>query len=1735
MPVTAGPEWLLEMDSQLDSDTGTSTGTRKAGAASGRIRRRVVDEWNRTQVDFPRNETIVSLFEEQAARSPCAVALVSGARELSYRELDALANRLARRLSRLGVGSETLVGLSFERSIEAIVAALGVLKAGGVYTPLDPAYPKKRLEFMLEDTGIRVLVTESELANRFPLDGIEVLCLDDDADCEGISDEPLSASIRPSDLAYVMYTSGSTGRPKGTQVEHRNVVRLVRGASYTEFGPGQRVLALAPLSFDASTFELWGPLLNGGRCIVYPDRVPDAQRVVELIAAHGVTDLFLTTALFNAFVDSSLEGLKPLRVLMTGGETHSLQHFRRALSALGDTRIVHVYGPTETTTFATSYEVPSTAANSSQAIPIGRPIANTTTYVLDETGEPVAPGITGELFIGGDGVARGYLNRPELTAERFVPDRFGSDPEGRLYRTGDMVRWREDGVIEFVGREDHQVKVHGFRIELGEIETALRDDPSVGAAIVVLREDEPGDKRVVAYVVPAADAGIDSHDLRIRLSEALPDYMIPGAFVVLESFPLTPNGKIDRNVLPQPAVGAERVKGEGSKDASAFVEPQTATEIAVAAIFTELLGIGDIGSTDDFFELGGHSIKAIQLAGRIRDRFGVPLTVDRLFDLSTPRDMSGAIDRALAGDSSGPPTIRPRPRSAHAPTSYAQRRIWFIQNLDPENLAYNYQGALRFTGDLNIDALSRALTEIVSRHEIYRSTFPEVDGEPVQMVEEPWQVKLELLDLGGRPEEERFAEAQKIIHLRGRERYDMTRLPLVKWFLIRLSATDHLLAHLEHHIVHDGWSLNVLLTELVAFYRAYSSQVPHALASLELQFADYATWERHWLDGGALREGLDYWRAQLGDCPELLELPTDRPRTARQTFDGGIVQRRLPGATARRIRELSRAGDATLFMTMQCVFAILLSRFSRQTDICIGAGIANRHWQTEGLIGMFINNVVLRHDLSGDPSFATLQRRARKIVRDAQRYQYVPFEKVVQEINAVRSQGHNPLYQVMFSFHDAPLPKLDLPGLEISHQELVHNGTAKFDLNVISIPRREQRTGSLQEAGDEIDMFWEFNSNLFDRESVERMADGFERLLVGISDPDSPISELSLLSDVETSKIVQEWNATVSEYPRQSTIVEIFEAQVARSPDAVALIAGDEAVSYRELNARANRLAHRLRSSGVGREAAVGLCMERSIELVVGILGILKAGGAYVPLDPEYPKPRLAFMLEDVAAHVLLTMEALLDRLPDTTAEVVCLDRERDEIQGRPADGLSVGIGPQSLAYVIYTSGSTGEPKGVCIEHRSVLRLVKGADYTRLTPETRILMLAPVFFDASTFELWGALLNGGVCVLYPERVPNVDLLGEMIARHGITDIFLTTALFNSLVDSRPEVLKPLECLLTGGEAHSLPHFRRALGVLNGGTKLVHVYGPTETTTFATAYALPKALSDDVQSVPIGRPIANTTAYVLDAHQRPVPVGVPGELYIGGDGVARGYLNRPVVTGERFLPDPFTADPGERMYRTGDIVRWRADGTIDFMGRDDHQVKIRGFRIELGEIQAALLDDPKIADAIVSVREDAPDGKRIVAHVVTQATADGVPAATPAALRAGLRERLPNYMVPSAVVILDAFPLTPNGKVNRAALPAPDFVLVREYVAPRTPVEESVAGIFSDVLGVDRVGINDNFFELGGHSLMAMQVVSRLRQVLAFALPLAEFFDLPTVADLSDRIGDLSAVNTAAEDRERFEL
>jgi amino acid adenylation domain-containing protein len=1652
----------------------------------------LLQECNDTAAPVP-SLTLPQLFAQQVERTPDAAALMYKEERLTYAELNERANRVARRLRREGVGRESLVGVLLERSTEMVVALLGVLKAGAAYVPLDASYPAERLLYMLEDAGVEVLLTGGSVAAEMcdTLACVRVLRVDGQ-EMEKESGAEFESGADAQNVAYVIYTSGSTGKPKGVMISHEAVCNTLLWRKRTfALSTADRILQNIPYTFDPSVWQIFGALISGATLVlVEPEGHQDSAHLVGQMARQQITITDFAPSMLQVILEQQgLEKCRHLRCVFAGGEALPVNLPERFYARL-DASLFNQYGPTETAIDAAYWECER--EHRRHTIPIGRPIANKQIYLLDAHLQPVPVGVFGELHIGGAGLARGYLRNPELTAAKFIPNPFGRQPGERLYRTGDLARRLPGGEIEFLGRIDNQVKIRGHRIEPGEVEAALGQHTALRESFVMVREGVAGVRKLVAYFVATDAAQTPSvGELRSYLKSKLPEYMVPSNFVRLDALPRTSSGKVRREALPAP----DDVRPDGVR---ALVAASTPVEEVLCGIWAELLGLAEVGIHDNFFESGGHSLLATQAVSRVREIFSVELPLRKLFESPTVAELAGEVESLIAQQHGVEVTaVEPVARTGELPLSFAQQRLWFLDRLHPNTSVYNIPLAVKLTGRLDVAALAAALDEIARRHEVLRTSFEVVEGQPVAVVHPPRSLNIGVEDLSRLPASEREAQARARALSEAQRPFDLSRHPLLRVVILKLAEDEHVALMTIHHIVSDGWSLGVLKHEVAELYRAFAAHEPSPLPELRVQYADFAHWQRERFRGEILQRQLDYWRRQLAGTLPTLELPTDRPRPPVQTFAGAYQFLELPASLRDELNALGRREGVTLYMTLLAAFKALLSRYTEQEDILVGTAIANRpQVALESLIGLFVNTLALRTDLSGNPNFRELLRRVRGVALGAYAHQELPFEMLVRELQPERDVSRSPIFQVMFTLQNAPSGALELPGLVLSDMPF-DGGAAQFDLTL-----------SITESPHGLACSLGYNTDLFDSQTVARMLTHFRVLLESVAaNPSLTLSELPLLTDEERRFLLQECNNTAAPVP-SLTLPQLFARQVERTPDAAALIYKEERLTYAELNERANRVARRLRREGVGRESLVGVLLERSTEMVVALLGVLKAGAAYVPLDASYPAERLLYMVEDAGLEVVLTAGTAGERFAQASAaagvRLLSMSESVEESESR--EEIAGGAEMDNAAYVIYTSGSTGKPKGVLVTHRALVNLLDSMRRRPgLTQDDRLLAVTTLSFDIAGLELFLPLMAGG-CVVVASREAAADgaLLSQHLEQDGVTTMQATPVTWRLLLEAGWQGAAPLK-VLCGGEA--LPwELARELAARSG--SVWNLYGPTETTIWSAASEVKQ--SDG--RVSIGRPIQNTQFYVLDTRGEIAPVGVFGELHIGGCGLARGYLNRPDLTAERFVPHPFSKVPGARLYKTGDLVRYLPGGEVEYFGRCDQQVKVRGYRIELGEVESVLSQHPQVSQAVVVVREDEPGGQRLVAYLIAQE--GSIPVAE---LRGFVAGKLPEYMLPSAFVFVDKFPLTLNGKIDRRALPAPGHARDEShgtYVAPRDHLERQLAQLWEEILDIRPVGTTDNFFELGGHSFLTLRLIGQIKKRFGRDVPLASFFQGATIRHLA---------------------
>jgi len=1679
------------------------------------------------------------LFEEQAHRASQKIAVTCGDQSFTFGELNSRANQLARHLRQLGVGRESLVGICVDRSLEMAVGILGILKSGGAYLPLDPEYPEARLAFMLNDARPSVVLTKSALFKEslkrsyspLPLgEGTEprILLLDQDwpAIAEN-ADLNLSPVPRANDLAYVIYTSGSTGEPKGVMIEHGNLANYLLALNHElQITVDDVYLHTASIAFSSSRRQLMLPLSQGATVVIATsDQRKDPLALFEMIERSGVTVMDAVPSFWRTCT-STLKSLgeelrqnlldNRLRLMLSASEP-LLSDIPRiwSLQFGHSARHVHMFGQTETAGIVSLYQIPDDLDEDVNVLPIGGPIANSEIYILDANRQPCPVDVAGELYIGGAGVGRGYLNRPQLTAEKFTPHPFDDREGARLYRTGDWARYSADGQIQFVGRNDQQVKLRGFRIELGEVEAALAKHPSIAESVVITHEDDLAGTRLIAYFV-ANGSSPHAGELRSFLAGRLPVYAIPSVLVQMDALPLSANGKINRLSLPDPSEVRPNLS-------SVYVAPGTSDEERLAAIWSEVLQLERVGINDNFFELGGHSLLAARIVAQVRNEFKIELSLRVLFESPTIALMVNHLESPSEDDLRGG-TIDRHERNEKAPLSFTQQQFWLLDQTEPES-CYSVCSAIEITGPLQVKRLQQAIEKIVERHEILRTNVVVNEGDAVQVIAASMAAPFDVSDLSRLSIAERETEIQNQAAAESEKHFDLSSGPLLRVKVLSFGSDKSVLLMTMHHLICDGWSVDVLLRELGTLYRDLCAGHLPSLPDLKIQYADYAIWQRRRLEGEQFDLQMDYWQRKLAGAPPTLDLPTDYPQPGRPLRKGSQESILLAANICEAIKTLSRQEGVTLFMTLLAAFQTLLFRYSGQEDIIVGAPIAGRSiLELQDLIGSFVNTLALRADLSGKPTFREFLARVRETTLGAFSNQDVPFEKLVAALNPERSPNRSPLFQTMFTLQNSSAPAISSPGLTLTPLKLPAT-TAKFDLTLIA---EEEPAG--------ISLSFEYSTELFAPETIKRMLGHLQNLLDAIViDPDQRVTDLPLLTQSEQYQLLNEWNSDRMSFPQNLCIHTLFEQQVEKTPDAIAVEFLDEQLTYRELNRRANQLAHFLRSRGVGADALVGICINRSLEMLVGMLGVLKAGGAYVPLDPAYPAERLAFMIDDAGLSLVLTQDSLTNQVPLGRASLFRLDKDWESIAQESAENPGPNVSAANLAYVIYTSGSTGNPKGVMIEHRSLVNFsITAAAAYQIKPADRILQFASLCFDLSVEEIYPALTHGATVVLRTdEMISSAREFLDYCEEWRTTILDLPTAYWHELTDELGagdlKLPASVRLVIIGGEKAAFDRVEAWHKLVGDSVRLVNSYGPTETTVAATMCDLkPQDEGITRNVVPIGRPLANASVYVLDQSFRPVPIGAPGELHIGGPGVARGYVNRPELTNEKFIYDPFSDDRRARLYKTGDLVRYRPDGNIEFLGRVDNQIKIRGFRVELEEIELALRSQHGVSDCVVVLHEDNDGDKRLIGYVVEEAQSQ----LKTSELRDSLKTKLPAYMVPALFEIIDALPLLPNGKINRRALPEPQSTRAETgeaFVAPRTPIEHLLATEWCDVLKLERVGIHDNFFELGGHSLLAARVVSQLRTKLAVELSMVDLFQAPTIASLAELLLPRGAQNESTDD------
>ena len=1649
-----------------------------------------LDKFNQTAVQHPNDKTLSMLFEQQVDETPSATAVVFADESLTYTELNQRANKVANYLAKKGISPGDIVPICIERSINMIVGLLGILKAGAGYAPIDPEYPEDRINYMIRDISAAAILTSEQSKNKITdNENTNLISLDGDAlmiEKESSSNPGFKQDTNA--IAYLLYTSGSTGRPKGVKMPGSALLNLLYWQENDFRNKQRRVLQFSTLNFDVHYLEIFSSICFGSTVYLINeyDR-KDVGEIIRQIDKYKLTHLYMPYIVFQTLSEHLLTLKEPVHFIeevIVAGEQLKLTEEILQVIRKYNMRLVNQYGPTEAHVVS-SYDLDRNYTGSSLP-PIGKPIDNTTIYIVDKNRQRTPLGVPGELFIGGVQVAYGYLNLPELSAERFIDDFFDLTPGARMYKTGDLARWLPDGNIEFLGRMDDQVKIRGFRVELGEIEAVLQQSDLVNHAVVLARPDKNGQRRLVAYIVPESEYQKD--EIITHAKKLLPDYMVPSLWVEMESMPITRNGKVDRRLLPEPDASELLYKE--------YVAPGNIRETNMANVWAEVLRVEKVGIHDNFFELGGHSLIVMRLISAIRIKVGLEISIRELFSNPTVasllKHMEACEERTLL------PSIEITKKPELIPLSFGQERLWFIDKLEG-SVQYHIPAIIRLKGEVDIAALENAFRQVIDRHEILKTVYKELDGHAYQLIlNNSWSLGIR----NTKGFDDKLA-LENYIHSLVSHPFDLANDHMLRADLVNLNTDDHVLVVTLHHIAGDGWSVPIIFNEVTGIYNNSFDTPDYKLPRLELQYADYALWQRRNLDEKNLEKALNYWKAKLaGTSP--LQLPIDHARPFVQTTNGNILHFALSKETSDRFNKLTQSSGTSVFMSMIAAFKILLHRYTGQTDITVGTAIANRkHHETQNMVGFFVNTLALRTEFSGQESFNTILEKVRTTTFEAFENQDAPFEKVVEAVVEDRDVSRSPLFQVMFVLQNESTAGddelLQLKGLNASSLTLRHD-SAKFELTFFLKPVDNGFQGSI-----------EYNTDLFEKVTIEKLVIHFNNLLQSLVDkPAESVGKLNMLAAEEKTELISRFNPAPTSLPA-FTIVDLFEFNAKALPDHIAIVADDSKLTYSQLDAKANQLAHYLIKNGVRNADVIPVCMERSVEIVVAFLAILKAGAAYLPIDPVYPEERIKYMLKDSKAKMILTSKSLAKGLefPANIDKVEVDAPELTSVYSQQNTGISNST--NGLAYVIYTSGSTGEPKGVMIEHGSLMNLTTWHnEFYAVDDNSKATAMAGIAFDAFGWEIWPYLAVGAsVHLVNDEERLSVKSLVNKIKEHGITHSFITTALVPEFINSSANADSSLKYLLTGGDKLSQVDLKGL------SYKLVNNYGPTENTIVATSCVLDGSVNYDVP--PIGKPVSNTSVYILNAQGELMGMGFPGEICIGGASLARGYLNRPELTAEKFIRHPFDKAEGARLYRTGDLGRWLPDGNIEYLGRIDDQVKIRGYRIELGEIETVLLQSAMVSQAVVVAKQDAQGNRRLVSYVVA-----GKDFSKEAA-KEYLSTRLPEYMVPQIWVELEQLPLTPNGKIDKKALPDPDMTGLSSstYAEPESATEKELAAVWQTLLGQERVGLNDNFFELGGDSIMTIQVVSRLRR-LGYVLQPKDIFIHQTVGRLSKAIAQRAA-------------
>ncbi|HFU7084348.1 TPA: amino acid adenylation domain-containing protein [Bacillus cereus] len=1644
------------------------------------------------------HQRVHEIFEKEVRRNADEIAVEFQGKSLTYRQLNQQANQVANGLLKRGVKSGMLVGVCMNRSLEMIVGIIGILKAGAAYLPLDPSYPNERLNFMIEDGKLSIILTMLETQN-LPLDTFrgQLLYMDGtESFFQREGDQHPQIEGNSDDLAYVNYTSGSTGKPKGVMLSHRGIVRLVKNQKYINFSKSEVFLQFSSISFDAATFEIWGSLLNGARLVLFPTQLSSLEELGRVIKQKSITTLWLTAGLFHQMVENHMEDLQSLRYLLAGGDVLSAVHVKKVLNAFPGIRVINGYGPTENTTFTTCY-VMEEESQVGTRVPIGKPISKTQVYILNENMQPVNNGTAGELYTGGDGVALGYLNRKELTAEKFVSNPFGTQL-GKLYRTGDLVRQLPNGNLEFLGRIDSQVKIRGYRIELGEVESCLRQYPGIKNVVVDAKDFGEFDKQLIAYLIYDSHHELNSNDIRSYLEKKLPIYMIPARFIQMEEFPLNENGKIDRNKFPLT---------NGEKKNKKSFESLTQTEKILADIWGEFLFIEDIPINERFFEMGGHSLIATRIISRVKECFGIEISIQYFFEPGTIQGLAEKIEQLIHSKTSKEELVILNVSGEDKiPLSLPQEQMLIMDQMYPNLGTYNVFNVIRLNGPLNLKALQDSFSLLVQRHQILRTIVVQ-EEQYWQKVQDHCDFEWEEFDFVDKHKTKQAFEEDSISIMRekAREPFNLYQGPLLRVYIFHRSTEESLLLLVLPHFVTDGWSMGIISEEISKFYDLLCESKQPNLISLKHQYADFAVWQNEKNQLNKWENQLAYWKKKLEDVPYLLELPTDFQRPKIQTYQGGTYDLPLNRELSKKIKEFAKSKNTTVYNVLLTAFQVLLARYSKQEDFLIGTHFAGRNlleWESQ--IGYFVNTVVLRANLKGNNSFSELLERVNQTTIEAAANQDIRFESLVKHLRPERRLNYNPLFQVAFVLQNNNMDQWDLQNIK-SEVINIDNGTSKFDLSLLVDENEGKLTGR-----------FEYDSQLFKQETIERLAQHWKQLLTSfLLNPEIKINEISILTEEEKYQL-ELWNSKAIVRSPYQNVLQLFEKQVQENPHASALSFENKTLSYLELNEQVDMLAHVLMSRVSESNLLIGIYMERSIEMVVSILAVLKAGHAYVPIDPGYPEDRISYMLNDSKSAALLTTKKLKSNLSQGDWETIVVDELDERLPESIVEKVNRIIKPEDPAYVIYTSGSTGKPKGVIIPHRAILNhMIWMQNEFPMQQGDRILQKTPFSFDASIWEFFAPLLNGAELVMaLPNLHTNPKELIKSIRMNSITVLQLVPTMLQ-LIMEEDEIREctSLKYVFCGGEPLPLALQERFFSCMQA--ELINLYGPTETCIDASFWVCQRNSNQKI--VPIGNAIDNMQLHVMDKYGMPVPIGVSGELWISGDGLALGYLNRPELTSEKFVLHEIQGVLCKKFYKTGDLVRRLKTGEIEYLGRIDQQVKLRGYRIELGEIENVLLGHPDIKQAVATIKNVDQEHSLVIYFV---ADSNRIP--TVHELNSLCRNILPSYMIPNYYMQLDSLPLNPSGKVDKQALPVPKKEKKSEeaFSRPFTEREEEIRQIFSEVLKMDNIGLRDNFFEMGGHSLLAIRIISRIKERFLQDIPMHVFFEKPTIEKLAIEIKEV---------------